>query len=181
MPPIYGQAYTFTRGLYDTLGGGKFRANPTIAAGDFKIAKDNGALVNLTNLPVVLPAGSPLVSFTLTATEMTATRVTIVGIDQAGNEWTEFMEHLEPDTKTLADVPTAIQIADAVLLRDWTAVGTVPPAYSVWNALRLLRNAWSVMTGTPAVLHVKTENGSSDAWTRTVTTSGTASPVTGVE
>jgi hypothetical protein len=181
MPPTYGQAYTFTRGLYDTTGGGRFRVNPTLAAGDFKIAKDNGALVNLTNLPVVAPAGSPLVSFSLTAAEMTATRVTILGVDQAGSEWTEFMEHLEPATKTLAEVPTAVQVADAVLMRDWTAVGSDPPAYSVWNALRLLRNTWAVVAGTPARLHVKKEDGTTDAWVRTVTASAAAAPVTGLQ
>jgi hypothetical protein len=181
MPPTYGQAYTFTRGLYDATGGGRFRVNPTLAAGDFRIAKDNGALVTLTNLPVVQPAGSQLVSFTLTAAEMTASRVTILGVDQAGNEWTEFMEHLEPETTTLLDVPTATEIADAVLTRDWTLVGSEAPAYSVWNALRLLRNAWTVLAGAPAQLHVKKEDGTSDAWMRTVTTSAEAAPVTGVQ
>jgi len=96
MPPIYGQTYMFTRGLYDAAGGGRFRVNPTIAVGDFKIAQDNGALANLTTLPVVTPAGSALVLVTLTAAEMTASRVTILAVDQAGNEWTEMMEQVEP-------------------------------------------------------------------------------------
>jgi hypothetical protein len=181
VPPLFGQVYTFTRGLYDATGGGKFRVNPTIAAGDFKISKDGGPLVNLATLPVVQPAGSALVVFSLTATEMTATRVTILGVDQVGGEWTEVMEHLEPAVKSLADVPTAVAVADAILTRDWTLVGSVPPAYSVWNALRLLRNAWSVLAGNPPTLHIKTENGSSDAWVRTVTTNPDADPVTGVQ
>lgn len=180
MPPIYAQAYTFPRGLYDAAAGGRFRLNPTIALGDFKLSKDGGAFVNLTTLPVVVPSGGPLVVFSLTAAEMTATRVTIWGVDQSGNEWTEFMEHVEPATKTLTDVPTALQVADAVLTRDWTLVGSPPPAYSVWNALRLLRNAWTVLAGAPAVLHVKAEDGATDAWVRTVTTNAQAHPVTGV-
>lgn len=171
--PRRGVAYTFTRGLYDATTGGKFRVNPTIAVGDFKLSKDSGALVNLTTLPVVSPAGSQLVRFQLTAAEMTADRLTVVGADQAGGEWTDYMEHFDTTSPT--------EIADAVLTRDWTAVGTSPAAYSLWNALRFLRNAWTLTPGTPAVLHVKTENGSADAWVRNVTTDAAAEPVTGTQ
>jgi hypothetical protein len=179
--PTRGVAYTFTRGLYDATAGGKFRVNPTIAVGDFKLSKDNGALVNLTTLPVVSPAGSPLVRFQLTATEMTADRVTLVGVDQAGGEWSEYMEHFELDAQSTAALPSAVEVADAVLTRDWTAVATPPAAFSIWNSLRFLRNAWSLTPGAPAVLHVKTENGSTDAWVRNVTTDAAAEPVTGVQ
>ena len=179
--PKRGVAYSFSRGLYDATVGGHFRVNPTIAAGDFKISKDSGAFVNIATLPVVSPAGSPLVLFQRTAAEMTADRVTILGVDQAGGEWTEFMEHIETETLTVADLPTAIQIADAVLTRDWTAVGTAPATFSLWNALRALRNAWSLLPGTPPTWHVKTEDGVTDAWVRTVTTNAASTPVTSVE
>ena len=89
-----GVPYSFTRGLYDAQAPGRFRINPTIAFGDFRISKNNGALTALTNLPVVSPAGSQLVLFQLTAAEMTADRITILGVDQAGSEWTELMEHI---------------------------------------------------------------------------------------
>jgi hypothetical protein len=171
--PRRGVAYSFTRGLYDATTGGKFRVNPTIVVGDFKLSKDNGALVNLATLPVVSPAGSVLVRFQLTAAEMTADRLTIIGVDQAGGEWTDYMEHF--------DTTSATEIADAVLTRDWTAIGLAPAAYSIWNSLRFLRNAWTLTPGTPAVLHVKTENGSADAWVRNVTTDAAAEPVTGVQ
>ena len=64
-----------------------FQTNPTIAAGDFQISKDGGALANLTNLPVVTPAGSKIIKISCTATEMDADDVVIVGSDQAGAEW----------------------------------------------------------------------------------------------
>jgi hypothetical protein len=179
--PSRGVAYSFTRGLYDATTGGHFRVNPTIVAGDFKLSKDNGALVNLATLPVVSPAGSALVRFQLTAAEMTADRVTLVGVDQAGSEWTDFMEHFELDAQSAAALPSAVEIADAVLTRDWTAIGLAPAAYSIWNSLRFLRNAWTLTPGTPAVLHVKTENGSTDAWVRNVTTDAAAEPVTGTQ
>lgn len=178
--PQKGVAYTFPRGLFDSTTGGKFKVNPTIAAGDFKISKDFGAFANLANLPTVQPAGSTVVVFSLTATEMTADHITIQGIDQAGNEWTDFLEHLTPVTMTLADLPTVTEVADAVLLRDWTTLGTGIPAYCVLQALRHLRNAWQLVAGTPPVLHVKTEDGSTDAWVRNVTTDTAAQPITGV-
>jgi hypothetical protein len=93
MPPR-GVAYSFSRGLYDATTGGQFRVNPTIAPGDFTISKDNGAFVNLTNLPVVSPPGSVLVLFRLTADEMTADHIAVLGIDQAGGEWTQFLENI---------------------------------------------------------------------------------------
>jgi hypothetical protein len=178
--PKRGVAYSFSRGLYDATLPGRFCINPTIAAGDFTISKDNGVFVALTNVPIVSPGGSPLVRFDLTAEEMTADRVTILGVDQAGAQWTEFMEHLEPDLVMLADIPTALQIADTVLTRDWTLIGSLPPTYCMWNALRFLRNAWALVSGSPPVLHVKREDGNADAWTRTVDTSAAALPVTGM-
>ena len=177
--PKRGVAYSFSRGLYDATTGGHFRVNPTIVAGDFKISKDGSAFVNLTTLPTVSPAGSPRVRFQLTAAEMTADRLTILGVDQSGGEWTEFMEHIEPEAVTVADVPTATQVADAVLTRDWTAVVGLP-AYCILQALRALRNSWGLTPGPPATWEVKAEDGVTTAWTRTVTTSVTTDSVTGV-
>jgi hypothetical protein len=179
--PKRGIAYSFSRGLYDATIGGRFRVNPTIAAGDFKISKDSGAFVNLATLPIVSPAGSVLVLFQLTAAEMTADRIAILGVDQAGGEWTQLLEHIETETRVVAELPSAVEVADAVLTRDWTAVPTTPPAFSLWNAMRLLRNVWTLVPGTPPVLHVKAENGSTDAWVRPVSTDATAQPVTGVQ
>lgn len=61
-------------------------------------------------------------------------------------------------------VPTAIQNADALLKRDWTLV-TGEAARSVLNALRWLRNKWSI-SGT--TLTVTTEDDATPAWTATV-------------
>lgn len=178
--PKKGVAYIFSRALYSTASPGDFQVNPTIAAGDFKVSKDNGALVNLTNLPTVAPAGGVLVQFSLTAIEMTADRYDVVGIDQAGNEWGPI--HIFGDTTlyTLDDVPTAIQVADQILLRDWTAIVASVPAYCVLNALRFLRNVWTLVSGAPPVLHVRKEDGVTDAWSRNVTTDAAGLPITGV-
>ncbi len=60
-----------------------------------------------------------------------------------------------------SDVPTAVAIADEFLIRDWTAiVGSVPDRCTL-NALRFLRNKWSIAGGT---LSVKAEDDTTEAW-----------------
>lgn len=65
-------------------------------------------------------------------------------------------------------------IADALLTRDWTAV-TGEAARSLLNALRFLRNKWSIAGTT---MTVTKEDDVTTAWTSTLTTSGSAEPVT---
>ena len=65
-------------------------------------------------------------------------------------------------------------VADALLKRDWTAV-TGEAARSVLNALRFLRNKWS-LSGT--TLTVKKEDDTANAWTSIVVTDASADPVT---
>lgn len=90
-PPVKGNAFVTRVVLQDLSASGSFKATPTIAAGDWKIDKDGGGFTNLTNLPTVDPAGSVGVKLNLTATEMTADVVTIVGIDQTSpKEWADF-------------------------------------------------------------------------------------------
>jgi hypothetical protein len=66
-------------------------------------------------------------------------------------------------------------IADAVLKRDWTALSG-EAAYSLLNAARMLRDKWNTTGGT---LTVYKEDGSTTAWTRTLSTDPTAAPITG--
>lgn len=98
-------AYTFYLTLADSASPSSFKVNPTIAAGDFKISKDGGALVNLATLPVVEPAGSVMVKISLSATEMDADKVNVVGIDVAGAEWNDVAKifDVQSDLDNLAD------------------------------------------------------------------------------
>lgn len=67
---------------------GSWQANPTIAAGDFKVSKDGGAFANLTTLPDVDPNSGVSVKISLSSTEMNADNVVVTGIDQtAPKEW----------------------------------------------------------------------------------------------
>lgn len=89
-------------------------------------------------------------------------------------------DHLDDvldDTGTSGVVVTAAErnsIADALLKRDWTAVSG-EAARSALNALRFLRNKWSVAGST---LTVTEEDDSTSAWTATITTDAAADPVT---
>jgi len=71
----------------------------------------------------------------------------------------------------------ATEIADAILCRDWTSVSG-EAARSVLNALRHLRNKWTLSGGT---LTVTEEDDSTPAWTASVTTDPGAEPVTVVD
>lgn len=66
------------------------------------------------------------------------------------------------------------EIADAVLKRDWSQV-TGEAARSVLNALRFLRNKWSITGGT---MTVTKEDDATSAWTSALTTNAAADPVT---
>jgi len=89
-PPTKGEDFVIRIALMDMNVPGAFRSSPTLASGDFKIDKDGGGLANLTTTPTVDPAGTVLVKITLSATEMNADVVTLVGIDQTSpKEWAD--------------------------------------------------------------------------------------------
>ena len=89
-PPKRAEDFECTVALEDMNVPGSFKASPTLAAGDVKISKDGGALANLATLPVVEPAAGSIVKAVLSATEMTADKVTIQFIDQtATKEWAD--------------------------------------------------------------------------------------------
>ena len=107
--PKKNTAYTFYIALIDTSNPGAFKANPTIAAGDFKVSVDGGAFNNLATLPVVTPAGSVGVKIDLSAGEMNGDKILFQGIDVAGAEWDDVVMFLDLDTINIEDIPTALQ------------------------------------------------------------------------
>lgn len=72
--------------------------------------------------------------------------------------------------------PTAVEIADAILTRDWTEIVPSVPDRCTLQALRFLRNTWSAPGNT---LTVKAEDDTTTAWTKPVTTDAAALPITG--
>lgn len=89
-PPVKNEDFKLRVSLEDYANPGNFKSNPTIASGDWKVDKDGGGLTNLATLPSVSPASSVLVLIELSATEMNADVVTVVGVDQTSpKEWAD--------------------------------------------------------------------------------------------
>lgn len=87
-PPNKNEDFVFHLTLEDFGNPGRWKSNPTIAAGDFKISKDGGAFANLATLPSVEPASSVGVRVALSNTEMNADDVLITWEDQSDPpEW----------------------------------------------------------------------------------------------
>jgi hypothetical protein len=98
-PPVKNEDFVVRIALADQAIPGSFKSSPTIASGDFKVDKDGGGLTDLTTLPTVDPAASVLVKISLSATEMNANVVTVVGIDQtATKEWCDFVVSIPTTT-----------------------------------------------------------------------------------
>lgn len=82
------------------------QANPTIAAGDFKVSIDGGALTNLATLPTVTPAGGKMVKVTLSTSEMAGANATVVCSDAAGAEWCDVVFNVQTSARQIDDLAT---------------------------------------------------------------------------
>lgn len=90
-PPVRGETWTHYFAVEDYSNPGNFKANPTIAAGDWKLSLDDGALNNFATIPEVSPAGSIWIKFVFSATETDGKIIKIQGIDQTSpKEWSDF-------------------------------------------------------------------------------------------
>jgi len=91
-PPKKNEDFLIRISLEDYASAGDFKSSPTIAAGDFKVSIDGGALTDIATLPTVSPAASILVLLTLSASEMNGDVITVVAIDQTSpKEWADFV------------------------------------------------------------------------------------------
>lgn len=104
--PKRATAYRFTLSLY-ARSDNQIKTTPTLAAGDVKVSKDNGATANITTLPTETPASSGILQVDLSATEMTADLVTVIFRDAAGAEWNDVVVNIAPSTVQMADLATA--------------------------------------------------------------------------
>lgn len=90
-PPKKNEDFLIRIAVEDFANPGNFKSNPTIAAGDFKVSIDGGALANLATLPSVSPASSIWILITLSASEMNGDVIAIQCIDQTSpKEWADF-------------------------------------------------------------------------------------------
>lgn len=140
--PKKNTAYTFNLSLVDRANRPQFRANPTLALGDFKVSTDGGAFANLGTTPTVEPATSTNVKVVLSAGEMNGDRIVIQAIDAAGAEWDDVVVYIDTTTATVDDLVRSTTPANAltvdasgnVKLQATTHTGaTIPTVTTVTN------------------------------------------------
>jgi len=83
-------------------------------------------------------------------------------------------DNLPAAPAAVSDIPTATQNADALLKRDWSSVSG-EASFSALNAFRFLRNKVDATSGTSEIVYK--EDGSTTAWSQSITTSATANPI----
>lgn len=87
-----------------------FQANPTIAAGDFKVSIDGGAEANPATLPAVTPASSKRVKITLSIAEMTGDNITVTCSDASGAEWCDLTINIQTSVRQIDDLATQTSV-----------------------------------------------------------------------
>lgn len=103
-PPKKNTAFIFYAALVSQANTKVNQSNPTIAAGDFKVSIDGGALANLATIPAVTPASSVMVKFSLSTSEMNGDNITIVCIDAAGSEWCDAVFNIQTAARQIDDL-----------------------------------------------------------------------------
>ena len=122
-PPKKNAVFTFYVGLISQADTKLLQANPTLAAGDVKVATDDAAPGNLATLPVVDADLTDRVKVSMSAGEMNGDRITVIFSDAAGAEWADL----------LIDIPTTVRQIDDLAFptvtgrsTDVLATGEVP-------------------------------------------------------
>jgi hypothetical protein len=103
-----------------------------------------------------------------------------IHVDDANSDpYDEKYDVVSYDPFAAVSLPAAERtaIADAVLTRDWRQIASWP-ARCLLQAMRLLRNKWSIAAGT-GLLTVCTEDDASTAWQMNTTGQTGADPIVG--
>lgn len=103
-PPKSGVAFRFFASLVDQSNTKLFKANPTLATGDFKVSIDGGAFANLTTTPAVTPASGRAVQIDLSVSEMTGANIFVQAVDAAGAEWCDASWCLQTTARQIDDL-----------------------------------------------------------------------------
>lgn len=112
VPPIKNSAFTFYVSLVSQVNRPQFQANPTLAAGDVKVATDDAAPANITTLPVVDADFTKRVKVSLSASEMNGDVVSVIFSDATGDEWDDVLIDIQTSAQSLDTIDTNV---DAIL------------------------------------------------------------------
>ncbi len=100
----HASGYTFYVSLISQADTKIAQANPTLAAGDAKIAIDDGAPANLGTLPVVDADFTKRVKVVLSQAETNGDNLTIVFSDAAGAEWCDLTINIQTVPRRFDDL-----------------------------------------------------------------------------
>jgi len=130
VPPKINTAFEFYVSLEDQANAGLFKASPTLAAGDVKVATGDGAPANLATLPVVDADFTKRVKVSLSAGEMNGDNVTVIFSDAAGAEWYDLTVNLQTTASQIDDLATSVALAtvDGIVDDILEDTGTTLPA-----------------------------------------------------
>lgn len=102
--PKKGVEYIFYIGLTSQADTKLLQANPTIAAGDFKVSIDGGSFNNPSTLPAVTPASGKAVKCVLSTSEMNGDNIIFVASDAAGAEWCDQIINIQTSARQIDDL-----------------------------------------------------------------------------
>lgn len=146
------------------------KANPTLAAGDFKVSIDGGAFNNLATLPTVTPAAGTAVKVSLSAAEMNGDNIAIACIDAAGAEWCDLFVSIQTtagqiDQIALVDTVTALTQLTSAVADSVPADGSLP---SIAQAVYMLVQFLSERSISGTTMTVKKVDGATTLMTFTL-------------
>ena len=104
IPPKKNTQFVLSIGLVSQADTKILQVNPTLAAGDFQVSTDGGALGNLGTLPTVTPAGGRMVICTLSAGEMNGDMISFIASDAAGAEWCDLFVNIHTSVRQVDDL-----------------------------------------------------------------------------
>lgn len=148
---------TIDIGLVDTANRPNFKANPTLAAGDFKVSLDGGNYANLGTLPTVVNSGK-VVRVVFSQAEMNHDTISLVCSDASGAEWDDQIITFNTTTNSIDDVAvpgsamtlannaiTSTKIQDGAITSAKFTVGTITGVAT--GILEQLRQLWLYFFG----------------------------------
>jgi len=166
--------YTFYVGLISQADTKILQANPTLAAGDVKIAIDDGAPANLGTLPVVDADFTKRIKVVLSQAECNGDNLTLIFSDASGAEWCDLIFNIQTVDQRFDDIPTAAETVTAVMTTPTSDFEASSPLKSLGTAIM---KAVHRIRDNAGVLEVYRSNGTTLHGTQTVTTDETLKPI----
>lgn len=145
----------FYVGLIDQSNTKLLKANPTIAAGDFKVSIDGGAFADLGTLPAATPASGRSIKITLSQAEVNGDNIVVQCVDAAGAEWCDLLINIQTAARQIDNLAYPAtsgrsMVVDAAGLVDANVVKLGPTGTGTAQTARDVGASVLLSTGTGA-------------------------------